>query len=90
MERSVRVLGPLATLAGSQAGSPAGLAASDSMCGNVGAVATLEMLESQAGWGDKSQLHPWVPRPAPPRPSRNWAGCPTWDRKAHGHRARDD
>lgn len=57
-------------------------------CG--GAVATLEMLESQAGWGDKIQPHPWVPRPVPPRPSRNWGVCPTGDRKAHGHRPRDD
>lgn len=57
---------------------PTGLAALASVCGNVGsgvgAVATLEMLESQAGWGDKIQPHPWVPRPAPPRPSRNFRG----------------
>lgn len=57
---------------------PTGLAASASVCGNVGsgvgAVATLEMLESQAGWGDKIQPHPWVLRPAPPRPSRNFRG----------------
>lgn len=45
-------------------------------CGVAGAVATLGMLESQAGWGDKIQPHPWVPRPAPPRPSRTRGGCP--------------
>lgn len=61
-------------------------------CG--GAVATLEMLECQVGWGDKSQTHPWVPGPMPHWPSGHRAGCPpspcpTWDRKAHGHRPRD-
>lgn len=90
----MRIPGALAALASSHVGSPAGLAASASMCGNVGsgegAVATLEMLESQAGWGDKIQPHPWIPRPAPPRPSRNWGGCPMWDRKAPGHRPRDE
>lgn len=49
MERGRRVLG-----------SPAALAISVSMCGNAGVVVTLEMLESQVGWGDKSQPHPWA------------------------------
>lgn len=87
----MRVLSSPAALASSQAG----LAISVSTCGNAGVVVTLEMLESQVGWGDKSQPHPWVPGPVPPWPSGNWASCPhyacpTWDRKAHGHRLRDN
>lgn len=56
MERGMRVLGSPAALASSQAG----LAISVSMCGDAGVVVTLEMLESQVGWGDKSQPHPWA------------------------------